>query len=83
MKKIILKIFYFLSFVPAVCIIGSLIYFYFADGIGWPGGGASTGFDIVVLVLFLLFGAYWFITIPILAVCLIYQIFYRIKIRKK
>ena len=46
MKKIILKILYFLSFVPVLCIIGSLVYFYFADGIGWPGGGTSTGFDI-------------------------------------
>ncbi len=83
MKKIILKILYFLSFVPVLCIIGSLVYFYFADGIGWPGGGTSTGFDIVGLVLFILFGIYWFITIPILTICLIYQIFYRKKVRKK
>ena len=73
MKKVILKISYVLSFALVGCIIGMAIYFYFADGIGWPGG-ISTGVDNVLLFLFFLFGIYWFITIPILLICLIYQI---------
>lgn len=82
MKKIILKFLYFLSFAPAVCIIGSSIYYYFEGFGGWPFAGAD-GFSAVLFLLFILFGIYWFITIPILTICLIYQIFYRKKVRKK
>lgn len=79
--SLILKILYFISFIPITCVIGGASYFYFADGIGWPGGSAGSGFDNAGLFLFVLFGAYWFITIPVLIICLIYQIFYR-KIEK-
>ena len=79
MKKIILKILYFLSYVPLITIIYIIISSYF---FGFEFFSYATyGFQAVEDALVMFFFATGYVTIPLLIGCLIYQIFYIKKLK--
>jgi len=80
-KRIIAKIFLYISLVPYAWLI-SVSTYYAIVGVSYKGSVPAYGIDGFLLTA-MFFGFVFIIAIPILPLCLLYQIIYFIALKRK